>query len=169
MAFIGFVVPQIAGNELAKIPVSGERTPVDEMHVTACFLGNNVPVENVLKALSVCYKVASSAKPLRMAAALLTTFPPNPDHREGVPIIARVVSPDLMNFRAKMAAALDAAGVEYSKKFPEYKPHVTLGYGAERFPARQIPPISWKCSHIMVWGGEERYDKIFAGCQLGST
>jgi len=169
MAFIAFTVPVEAGTELSKLPVIGgtEKTPIGEMHVTAVFLGKNTPIADVLKSISVCYEVASKAKPISMAAAILTTFPPNPDWREGVPVIARVVSQDLMNFRAQLAAGLDAAGVEYSKKFPDYKPHVTLGYANKQFPAQKITPIHWECSHIIVWGGEERYESIFAGCQLG--
>lgn len=168
MAYISFMVPPEAAVELAKLYPEGDLTAPEDMHVTLAFLSRGTPPSQVLRAIAACHVVASTSAPVLMHAALLTSFPPNPEHREGIPVIVRMVSDALFSFRARLVAELDKFGVEYSKKFPEYKPHVTLSHShsSERPTPRKVGPVSWTSSQLMVWGGEDHHKGIWAGVEL---
>lgn len=169
MAFIGLTVPIDIASQLSSLYEDGDKTPLEEMHVTLCFLGKKMDNGSFLEALHACYSAAVTNNPIKITAAVLSTFPPNPDDRNGVPVIVRVVSEDLIKFRAELTAMLDSYGVEYSKKFPVYKPHITLAYGPEQFTPRQIKPLSWMNSYISLWGGKEFDDGHFARFKLGKS
>lgn len=166
MAYISFTVPAEAASELSRLYTVGDLTAPEDMHVTLAFLSKQTPPSQVLRAIAACHVVASTTAPVLMHAALLTSFPPNPEYREGVPVIVRVVSDALHSFRARLVAELEKFGVEYSRKFPEYKPHVTLSHGPEKVEPRKVGPVSWTGSHVMVWGGEDHFKGIFAGVEL---
>lgn len=166
MAYISFMVPPEAAIELSKLYTEGDLSPPEDMHVTLAFLSKSTSPSQVLRAIAACQVVASTSAPIPMHAALLTSFPPNPDHREGVPVVVRVVSDALFSFRARLCTELDKFGVEYSRRFPEYKPHVTLSHGPERVPPQKVGPVSWVSSQIMVWGGEDHYKELWAGIEL---
>lgn len=168
MAYISFMVPPEAAAELSKLYTEGDLSPPEEMHVTLAFLSKSTPPSQVLRAIAACQVVASTSAPILMHAALLTSFPPNPDHRDGVPVIVRVVSDALHSFQARLLAELDKFGVEYSKKFPEYKPHVTLSHthSSERPTPMKVGPVSWTSDTVMVWGGEDHHKGLWAGVEL---
>ena len=166
MAYLSFMVPPEAAAQLSKLYSVGDMTPPGEMHVTLAFLSKDTPPAQVIRAIAACYVVASTSAPVLMHAALLTSFPPNPEYREGVPVIVRIVSDALHSFQARLCAELDKFGVEYSKKFPEYKPHVTLSHGPERVVPQKVGPVSWTGTHIMVWGGDDHYRGLYAGVEL---
>lgn len=166
MAYISFMVPPEAASKLSKLYALGDVSPPEDMHVTLAFLSKSTPPSQVVRAIAACHVAASASAPILMHAALLTSFPPNPDHREGVPVIVRVVSDALHSFQARLLAELDRFGVEYSKKFPEYKPHVTLSHGPERPGPKKVGPVSWTSDQVMVWGGEDHHKGIWAGVEL---
>jgi 2'-5' RNA ligase len=166
MAYIAFMVPPEAAAELSELYALGDPTPPEDMHVTLAFLSKNTPPSQILRAIAACQIVAATSAPILMHAALLTSFPPNPEHREGVPVIVRVVSDALFSFRARLVAELEKFGVEYSRKFPEYKPHVTLSHGPEKPEPKKVGPVSWTSNQIMVWGGEDHHKGLWAGVEL---
>lgn len=160
MAFIGLKVPHETARLLGQVKVDGDKVDLSEMHVTVLFLGSNVPIETVTEATKVAYEVTSQTKPFTVATELVTSFPKNPD---GIPIIARVESEPLHELRKALTAAFDAAGIAYDKKYPEYKPHVTLAYlhGAEKAPPDQkLPPLEWGAGEMVLWGGDSGDDKL---------
>jgi len=135
------------------------------MHVTLLYLGKGTPVVSVLGAVMGCHLVAKAWKPFTVHAALLTSFPKNPD--DGVPVIVRVVSEELMRFQKSIKAAMDRMSVPYSNKYPKYKPHVTLTYtDGETVPPSRVGPVSWEVKDLVVWGGEEMDEVISATVHL---
>ncbi len=166
MAYMAFTVPQVQAQELARLYRDGDVSSPSDMHVTVVFLGKGTPTGDVLKAVAAAYSVAHTTRPFSVHAALMTSFPENPSYRDGFPVVVRVVSKELHDFQRRICAALDKFGVDYSRRFPDYKPHVTLSHGVVRVPPRKVSPISWTCSHMMIWGGDEHYSKIFAGVEL---
>jgi hypothetical protein len=60
-----------------------------------------------------------------------------------------------------LCSSFDAARVEYSKKFPIYKPHVTLAYAAEELE-ESIPmePIDWVAYEMTLWSGNSGDDAV---------
>lgn len=166
MAYISFTVPAEAASDLSRLYTVGDVTSPEDMHVTLAFLSKNTPPSQVLRAIAACHVIASTSAPILMHAALLTSFPSNPDYREGVPVVVRVISDALFSFRARLAAELDKFGVEYSRRFPEYKPHVTLSHGPEKVTPQKVGPVSWTSNHVMVRGGEDHFKGIWAGVEL---
>jgi hypothetical protein len=117
------------------------------------------------------YGVTSQTKPFMVGTNKITTFPPHPDHGT-VPVICPIISPPLHDLQARLRVALDRAKVDYSKKFPEYKPHVTLSYledpaaDAAKEAAQDIPPIAWGVADIVLWGGEDSDQRFSANFPL---
>ncbi len=154
MAFIGFTVPPDVAKLLLDIDVPGDKAKPHEMHVTLAYLGKNTPTAETLKAAAACQIITQNTKPLRCAAAAVGSFPENPE--DGFPIISRIVSPDIYNFRSRIVKALKHVGVEFSNRYPEYKPHVTLAYAKESLPYFKINSIIWTVTSIFISGGDDR-------------
>jgi len=154
MAFIGLSVPPEVGAVHGRFDVPGKRSPREELHVTVHHLGKDVPIDQVAKAAIVAFGAARRTFPFQVSTRVISSFDPGDD---GVPIIARIESPELHKLRQTLSGAFDAAAVEYSKKFKTFQPHVTLAYAdlTERPVDRPIAPISWPVNEIVVWGGDQ--------------
>lgn len=150
MAALMFQVPQETARILHEIQVPG--TPEKhEPHITVMYLGKDVPIERISKMLSVIFDVTSTTSPFTVATSKIGTFPPGDD---GVPIIARVSSPALHEFRGRLAQAFDDNDLEYDKKFPDYKPHVTLAFDENKDSKvdMEIPEVAWGAHEMVLWG-----------------
>jgi 2'-5' RNA ligase len=158
MAFIGLKVPNEVGRLLSQIEVPGEVESRGNLHITAIYFGSNVPIDRISKAIVVAYEVASRTKPIQLLVEEVTCFPKGDD---GVPIICSVNSPELMTFQEDLCRSLDKAKVEYSKKYPEYKPHVCLAYAEEPIEPMIVGPFEWAAYEMVLWGGDSGDDKIF--------
>ena len=159
MAILGIHLPRDISRIFAQINVKGDKEPLGHQHVTLLYLGDDVPIEQLAKAVVATYNVTSKTKPFTVSTNRISTFPPHPDHGT-VPVICPLVSPPLHDLQARLRAAFDTAKVDYSKKFPEYKPHVTLSYledpaeNANKALEKEIPSIEWGVADIVLWGGD---------------
>jgi 2'-5' RNA ligase len=140
MAFLYIAVPLEVADLLSQIPVPDEREPQESYHITLAYLGDDTAPDQIAKAMAAASTAAESVRPFVVSTCLVTSFPGNPS---GVPVIAKVESPALITFQAKLLLALDAAGVEYSKKYPEYRPHITLAYAKAATADLPISPLSF--------------------------
>lgn len=157
MAFIGIHVPKLIAESLSSIPVPGNKVKTDMMHITMAIVGKNLPIDQIVKVITACYTLCESTKPFNVGIAYRTSFQ---DHGSGFPIIARVISPALHILHENLKEKLEIFGIKYSKKFPEYKPHVTLSYSSSQPPDLEVKPMVWTVSSISVWGGDEGDEKI---------
>ena len=167
MAFLGFKASDEAADLFERIVVPGNREPKHRYHITLLYLGSDVPIDDVARAALVAYGITRNAQPITVLSRLVTSFPEGDD---GVPIIARIESPGLHAFQTRVRTAFDEEGIEYSKRFPEYKPHVTLAYSdaGTNMPDQSIPPIVWTLSELVLWGGDEGEDRIVVTLPLES-
>jgi 2'-5' RNA ligase len=163
VAFVGMRLPSIAATNLSEIEVPGETYLLKEMHITLAYLGKSVPITQVFRAMACCYAAAQEFGPFQVTTAAVMSFPAD---QKGIPVIARIVTPQLFSLRERIVQLFDANGVEYSKRHPQYKPHVTLSYSKQPVPIRVINPVQWDAGWITVWGGEEMDDGIFSDIQL---
>lgn len=150
MAALMFSIPEETARILKEISVPG--TPdASASHITVVYLGDDVPIERIGELLPVLYEVTSKTLPFSVSTDRISTFPPGKD---GVPVIARVQSPELHAFRAALCEAMDAAGLEYDNKFPVYKPHVTVAYAKDRELRFELefPEVSWAAHELLLWG-----------------
>ena len=165
MAFIGMRLPSIAATNLAEIQVPGDPIPMKEMHVTVAYLGHGVQISSIFRAMACCYIAAQQFPPFELTAAAVMSFPKDPEGK--IPVIARLVTPQLFALRARVVQLLDQYGVEYSKRHPKYKPHVTLSYAQTPVKMQIIKPVRWDARWMTVWGGEEADEGIFCDIELG--
>lgn len=150
MAALILSVPEETARLLKELDVP-EGTPENHSHITVAHLGKDVPIERIAALIPVLYDVTSRTVPFSVSTSRITTFPAGDD---GVPVIAAVGSLELHEFRGALCRAMDVAGLEYSKKFPQYKPHVTITYADDPKAKCEIgfPAISWPCNELLLWG-----------------
>lgn len=164
MAFIGIRVPHETARLLGQVEIPGEKVASDEMHVTMVYLGKDVPIEVLARAMTVTFSVVNGRSPFAVQTHRVTTFPPNPV--DGVPIIAPIESPDLHAFRRTLVQAFQAEGVPFNNKYPDYHPHVTLGYTkdetvhAEHTADKALPVVQWGVGEVVMWGGDSGDGKV---------
>lgn len=128
------------------------------------YLGQGAPILDIFRAMVICFEMAQRFAPIDMTAPIVTCFPPDSDGK--TPVVARLVNPGLHTFRQELAQKLDEAGIAYSKKFPEYKPHVTLAYADAAQQAELIDPIRWKANRMTIWGGDKEDELINTEIEL---
>ena len=157
MSFIGLKCPHEVGRLLHAVEVPGTKVPIDSYHVTLLYLGKDVPIEMIGKAIVAAAEVAAASMPFRCTLTHAMCFPKNED---GVPVICPVTSPELHDLNTTLKAAFDAAGVEYSKRYPEYKPHLTLSYAEETMEDQDFGPLEWSAYEMVLWGGDAGDDRL---------
>ena len=157
MAFLSIAVPSDVGTLLNQVPVPDEREPQSEYHITLAYFGDDRPVELSMKVALAAFAVAQRTKPFVVKTKLVTCFPGNPS---GVPVIAKIESPELLAFQKRLLAAFDEHGVEYSKKYPVYQPHITLAYAKTAVPDRPIPELAYTVGEIMLDTGNPDQDVL---------
>lgn len=155
MAFIGFRIPSEVAVLLEGTTVPGERHSASDFHITAIYLGENVPIPVVAQAMVALYDVCSRTRPIPVSLTDISSFPG--DGRR-IPIICPVDSPALHEFQAELRAACDAMAVPYSQKWPEYKPHVTLSY-ADAEETKEVTgslpgSVDFTLFEATIWGGD---------------
>lgn len=152
MGMLAIRVPAEIAGLLARVPVPEKREAPTDYHITLFSLGDAMDLEEVSKGMIAGYPIVSETKPFTVSTSLVTSFDKNPG---GVPVIAKIESPELHALREKLAEAFDSAGVEYSKKFPEFRPHCTLSYAEETPEDLTIPTISWTVDEITLFAGDK--------------
>lgn len=152
MAMIAIRVPHDTARMLEKLAgsVSGDSQTASEMHVTLIYLGDDVSIGTLSKVMLACNSVTSKTTPFSLSVDKIDSFEPG---KNGTPVILPIVSNELHALHKAVSEALDAAEVEYSKKWPEFKPHVTLSYvdgmkGSGFFPS----PITWGAFELSIYG-----------------
>jgi len=167
MAFLGIQLPHEIARQLARIKVPGTPESSSTFHITMFYMGDEVPMEEVSKAALAAFDVVSATKPVKCVCKGLDTFP----GEETVPVICPVDSPDLMKLREAMKKAFDKAGVEYSKKFPDFHPHVTLSYcdAKERPKSKDFEtPVEWTSAEVVIWAGDSYDDRMIVTIPMNS-
>jgi len=161
MAMIGLRVPPETAQLLKQIDLKGFGVPepMDQAHITLLHLGDDVPIESLTEAIRVLYTVASKTRPFAVQTSRATTFPPQDGKK--TPMIAQVDSNALHDFHRALQEAFEAAGIDFSKKWPEFKPHVTLGYSkdplvdADHVFDETFPTVEWGAHEAVLFGGDK--------------
>ena len=159
MAFMGISLPSEICQLFHEVDVPGVRVPKHTHHVTLLYLGKETPLPDICKAIELAAPVMQRTAPLRLSAARVESFQENPD--DGYPLIARVDSEGLHALQAELKSALKTGGVQFSDKWPEYKPHVTLAYAKEPMAEMKLDPaIEWTVAETVMWAGDNNDDRF---------
>lgn len=154
MAMIALRVPQDAARLLNRIAYNtpGNNQAASDMHITIISLGDGIPVSTLAKVMSVCYEITSNTAPFTVTVDRIDSFKPGQD---GTPIIMPILSDEIHKLEQVLKAKLDENQIEYSKKFPEFKPHVTLSYvDGMRGAGMLSSPLSWGVYELTIYGGD---------------
>ena len=158
MAILGLKVPHEVARALGHISVPGVTESIDTFHITLIHLGHDVPIDDISKAIVVAYGVAETTKPIPLSIEEVIAFPPGDD---GYPIIGPVLGREVQDLWKELCAALDTAKIEYSKKFPIFKPHVTLAYDVmDLEEPLSVGLFEWVAYEMVLWGGDAGDDRI---------
>lgn len=158
MALLSIKVPYEVARALGQIPVPGTSEPNETYHITLLYLGKDVPIDDVSKALVVAYRVAEITRPIPLAVEEVGSFPKGDD---GYPIICLVKSPELHQLWEALCSAFDDSNIEYSKKYTIYRPHITLGYDvAELKETLLVGPFDWVSYEMTLWSGNSGDDAV---------
>lgn len=158
MALLSIQVPHEVSRALGSIRVPGTPEARETFHITLLYLGKDIPIDVVSKALVVAYRVAEITRPIPLAIEEVSCFPKGDD---GVPIIGLIKSPELHQLWKALCSAFDDAKIDYSKKFPIYKPHVTLAYYTEDLGENlQVGPFDWVSYEMCLWSGNSGDDAV---------
>jgi 2'-5' RNA ligase len=161
MAFLGIQVPHETGRLLSKLDVSGEKSSIDEMHITLLYFQDEWPISKVSEAMEVAYEIISKTHPFSVKMEKVTHFPINKHDQDKYPVITRVESKELHKLRESLAKKFDKEGIEFSKLHPDFKPHITLSYCEEKPDHVDFHPIEFTVSEVVLWGGDHGDDRIF--------
>lgn len=160
MAFLGIKIPDPTCKLLKNIKVPGKAESPSEYHITLMFFAKNWELSKVGKALEATYEVTKDAKPFSVKTDTVGCFP----KRENDPlaIIARVESKELHDFRKKLADKFDDEGIEFSKVFKTFHPHITLAYhdADKEISDFKIDPVEFTVSEIVIWAGDHGDDRL---------
>jgi 2'-5' RNA ligase len=137
--------------------------------VTLVYIGDNVPIDVLAEVIKATYSVTSQTRPFTVRTTRVGSFPVNKDDQDAHPVIAHIESDDLHELHENLGNALDDAGVDFSKKFPVYRPHVTLAYAEDAVEELRIPTIEWGAHEIIMWGGDEGDRKLTVTFPLALT
>jgi 2'-5' RNA ligase len=137
-----------------------ERDPSN--HITMFYLGDNLPMAKVLKIIPIIYDITKDLKPFTASVASFECFP----SQDLYPVIAKVKSTDLMKLRAKIKNAFVDKKVKFDNKFPEYQPHITLGYSENKIKNTKFPKTEFAISQISLYAGDNADSKLFINFPL---
>jgi 2'-5' RNA ligase len=154
MGMIGLRVPEATARVLGQIPVEGE--PSAHPHVTILNLGDDIPIPTLASMMVAAMEVAETYAPFTVRTSLVSSFP----SEDSVPIIARVESDELHDLWGDLCTAFDQVDLDYSKKFPNYSPHVTLAWADEQPEDQRIPTIEWGAHELCIWGGNSGEGRV---------
>lgn len=160
MAIITLKVPAETSRLFGEIDVPGEKAASGEHHVTILYIGEDVEIDVLAEAIKTTYSITSTTRPFTVRTTRVASFPEDPDHKEGHPVIAHVESDELHEFRAALVAAFEDADIYYNNKFPIFRPHVTLSMAPKAVEEFRIPTIEWGAHEIVLWGGDEGDRKL---------
>lgn len=158
MAFLGFRVPHETSRLFRDIEVPGTKTEMGQYHVTLLYLGNDIEVDVLAEALKATYAVTSKTRHFTVRTSMVMSFPPSPE--DGHPVVARITSDELHDLRERLVLAFDEGGIDFNKKYPDYKPHVTLSYAGDAVDEFRIPTIEWGAHELVMWGGDDGDRKL---------
>lgn len=160
---IALTVPYEVSKLLSKIKVPGDKTPLEEYHITLFSLDDNLKLEEIEKLIEPVFELAKKTKPFKVILKEFTTF----EGKDKTPIICRLNTEEIFKFREALKKKLDKVGIKYSSKFPCFKPHITLSYHKEKVKDKSFDKISFEIDSVAIYGGDKGREKIYVECKFG--
>lgn len=149
---LSLLVPVDISKKLEKISVPGKLEK--DHHITLFYFENGLNFKTVIKLLESSFKIISDCGKIKISLSEVKSFGKGDD---GYPVIIPIESDDLIEFRKKLAKKFDDNDIKYSKKWPEFKPHLTLSYSKKEFEDMKLKPkLSFQADEIVLYSGDSR-------------
>lgn len=140
--------------------------PVDELHVTLAYLGDDLTDEQLATVATITEAVAAQHAQLAGALGGLGQFPAGPD---GTPVYAPVDVPGLAELRGRLVEQLAGAGIPLPSEHG-FTPHMTLTYlQDDDDPPPAVASTAVGFAALSVAHGGTRTDYPFAGVRSQRT
>jgi 2'-5' RNA ligase len=127
-------------------------------HITMFYLGDEIPIKKLVKIIPIVFDITSKTKPFSASCSKIISFP---EGKKGFPIIGEVKSSELLKFREQIKKEFKKNKIKFDEKFPEYKPHVTLGYSKTKPSSIKFSKTNWSITQVGLYGGDEADSKFF--------
>lgn len=157
MAFLGIKIPHSISKLLSNIDAPGVKEDSSHMHITILYFGDNLKTKDISKMLDATYKITKDLTPFSIKLNCYENFPKGDD---GYPIICTIKSDKLQEINKDLKKSFDNEKVEYSKKWKEYRPHITLSYHKEDIEKTNFDLIEIPITELTLWGGDNYDDKF---------
>lgn len=156
MAMLAIPIQPDISRLLQEFDLDIEKDPSN--HITLFYFGDNLPMSKILKIIPIIFKLTEDLRPFTASTSEYSFF----DSEEKYPVICPVKSKELMSLRNKISKAFDDDKIKYDKKFPDYKPHITLGFSQEKFPKHtKFPKVDFAISQLALYCGDTTDTKLF--------
>lgn len=159
MSFLGIRINHEVARLLHDIDVPGEKEDSAQLHITLLYLGKDIPIKEIAKAMVATYEITQRTCPFLLKTSSISCFPVEEGYP--YPIIAQIQSPKLLELHKYLKRSFDKTKVEYNKKFKLFHPHVTLSFNKDGIKKTKIEPIEWSVQELVLWGGEDGDNRIF--------
>jgi 2'-5' RNA ligase len=156
MAMIAIPIHKEISRLFQAIDVDANRDLSD--HITMIYLDDNLGINKVIKIIPAIFDITSNTKPFEVSTSKITCFP---EGKHGFPIIAMIESKELNKLRSDITKAFNEKKISFNEKFPDYKPHITLGYAKEKVKDIKFDKLKITISEISLYGGDTTDDKLF--------
>lgn len=144
--------------------------PESEIHLTILYLGavDDFTIEQQRTIIGTVTEVVQSRKPIQGRVNGVGRFlEPNDDGLTPVWLGGDFVG--LRELRDDLKAALNQAGIEWEEKYPDYQPHITIGWIPEDAdtPMVAINPFDTEITCVTVYIGGLEYEISLDGPEWG--
>lgn len=151
MPLVSISLPHDVASKFSEIEVPGSKTSEKSKHITLFYIDDEIVYDSI-KIFSSLLMISGKQSPFMVSVQKIKNFP---EGDNGFPIIGEVVSQQLLDFREKIKNIFDKLGIAHSKRFPVYRPHVTLSYSDEEIEETEVDEISWEVDEITFLISEE--------------
>jgi len=168
MAFLGIKINHDIGRLLQGLEVPGVKESPSQYHITLLCFEDDLSISEISKSMEATFNVVSEIKPFVVKTDTITSFPKREGHP--IPIIAKVEGQELHDLREKLAKKFDKEGINFSKTFKDFKPHITLAYydSDKGIEESKIDELEFSVNEVVLWGGDNGDDRLFITFALKS-
>mgnify|MGYP003475356039 CR=1 FL=1 len=152
MSMIALKIPSDISEKLSKIKVDGKKELPQEYHITMFYFDGKLKIDDICKITRIMNSVLGRFVPPKISFKEVSFFPKGND---GFPVIVPILSDDLIEVRKSLVKAFDKEKINYSKKWPEFKPHLTLAYSKKEPTNQNIGKCSWNATELVLYAGDK--------------
>jgi len=152
MSMIALKIPLNISDKLSEIKVDGKKESPEEYHITMFYFEGKLKIDDVCKITKTMNSILGRFSPPKISFKEVSFFPKGED---GFPVIVPILSDDLIEIRKSLAKAFDKEKINYSKEWPEFKPHLTLAYSKKEPTNQKIDKSSWNATELVLYAGDK--------------